>query len=71
MAKSKKPGDTWRGHVSQEVKTRYESKKYHKILIRIQQDVSDGFTADQVRAAAKVAGLSVNQFIIEAIREKL
>lgn len=71
MAGSKKPGETWKGHVSQEVKSRYEAKTYSKILVRIRQDGGDGCTADQVRAAAKAAGMSVNAWIVEAIRDKL
>jgi predicted HicB family RNase H-like nuclease len=71
MTKSRKPGETWQGHVSQEVKTRYEAKKYDKLLIRIQKDGSDSFTADQVRASAKAEGISVNAWIIDAIRDKL
>lgn len=71
MAGSKKPGETWKGHVSQEVKSRYEAKTYNKILIRVRQDGADGFTADQIRAAAEAAGMSLNAWIVEAIRDKL
>lgn len=71
MTKSKKPGETWKGHVSQEVKTRYEAKKYHKILVRVKQDGSDGFTRDQIESAAKQAGMSTNAWIIEAIKSSL
>lgn len=71
MAPSKKPGETWRGHVSQEVKTRYEAKTYSKLLIRIRQDGTDGITKDQIDAAAKASGQSVNAWIIDAIKDKL
>lgn len=71
MTKSIKPGETWRGHVSQEVKTRYEAKTYSKILIRIRQDGADGFTADQVRAAAKASGMSVNAWLLELVKKEL
>ena len=68
---SKKPGETWRGHVSQEVKTRYERKAYNKILLRVRQDGADGLTVDQIKAAAAAAGQSVNQWVLEAIMDKL
>ena len=68
---SKKPGETWRGHVSQEVKTRYECKAYNKILLRVRQDGADGLTVEQIKAAAAADGQSVNAWIIEAIRDKL
>ena len=71
MAGSKKPGETWKGHVSQEVKTRYERKAYNKILLRVRQDGGDGVTAEQIKAAAEAAGQSVNAWILDAIREKL
>lgn len=71
MAGSRKPGETWKGHVSQEVKTRYERKAYSKILLRIRQDGGDGVTADQIKAAAEASGQSVNAWIIEAIKDKL
>ena len=71
MAGSKKPGDTWKGHVSQEVKTRYERKAYIKILLRIRQDGGDGLTSEQIKVAAAADGQSVNQWILEAIKDKL
>lgn len=71
MTTSKKPGATWHGHVSQEVKTRYEAKTYAKILLRIRQDGGDGVTKEQIQAAADANGQSVNQWIIEAIKDRL
>jgi len=71
VALSKKPGETWHGHVSQEVKTRYEAKTYNKILVRIRQDGTDGLTKDQIDAAAEATGQSVNAWIIDAIKDKL
>ena len=68
---SKKPGETWKGHVSKEVKTRYERKAYNKILLRVRQDGADGLTVDQIKAAAAADGQSVNAWIIEAIKDKL
>lgn len=71
MAGSKKPGETWKGHVSPEVKARYEAKAYRKYLLRVRTDGAAGFTPEQMEKAAEAAGQSVNQWIIEAIREKL
>ena len=71
MAGSKKPGDTWKGHVSQEVKTRYERKAYNKILLRIRKDGGDGLNTEQIKVAAAADGQSVNQWILEAIKDKL
>lgn len=68
---SKKPGETWRGHVSQAVKTRYEAKAYNKVLLRIRQDGNDGVTADEIKEAAAVSGQSVNAWILTAIRQQI
>ena len=46
-------------------------QKLERIVFRIHKDGSDGFTKDQVEAAAAAAGQSVNEWIIEAIRDKL
>ena len=46
-------------------------EKLERIVFRIHKDGSDGFTKDQVEAAAAAAGQSVNAWIIEAIRDKL
>lgn len=67
----KKPGETWKGNVSQEVKTRYEKKTYDLMSFRLRRSGADGVTRDAIKAAAEAAGLSVNAWIIEAIRDKL
>lgn len=46
-------------------------QKLERIVFRIHKDGSDGFTKDQVEAAAAAAGQSINAWIIEAIRDKL
>jgi len=71
MAGSKKPGETWKGHVSVAVKTEYNRKTYDAITFRIKRDGSDGVTREQIQAAADAAGQSVNQWIIDAVKEKL
>ena len=70
MAGSKKPGETWKGHVSVAVKTEYNRKTYDAITFRLKRDGSDGVTREQIQAAA-AAGQSVNAWIIDAIRDKL
>lgn len=67
----KKPGPTWKGNVSQEVKTRYEKKTYDLISFRVRRDSSDGISREAIKAAAEAAGLSVNAWILEAIKDKL
>lgn len=52
-------------------RARYETKAYRKYTFRVRQDGSDGVTKDSIAAAAERAGMSVNAWIIEAIRDKL
>lgn len=51
-------------------RARYEAKAYRKYTIRVRTDGADGFTPDQLEAAAIDSG-SINAWIIEAIRDKL
>ena len=71
MAGSKKPGETWKGHVSVAVKTDYNRRTYDAITFRVKLDGSDGMTREQMQAAAEAAGQSLNAWIIDAIRDKL
>lgn len=71
MATRKKPGDTWKGHVSPAVKTAYNKRTYQAITFRIKRDGSDGVTQEQIAAAAAADGQSFNAWILEAIRDKL
>ena len=52
-------------------RARYEKAAYKKYSLRIRVDGGDGFTTDQLEAASKAAGLSVNAWVIDAIRDKL
>lgn len=52
-------------------RARYEAKAYRKYTIRVRHDGGDSFTPEQLEQAAQQAGQSVNQWIIEAIRDKL
>ena len=54
-----------------ESRKRYEAKAYRKFLLRVRRDGGEGFTFDQVERAAKRDGLSVNAWILDAIRESL
>lgn len=71
MAGSRKPGKTWKGHVSVAVKTGYNKRTYAAITFRVKLDGSDGVSRDAIRAAAAANGQSVNEWIVEAIRDKL
>lgn len=71
MATSKKPGETWKGHVSPAVKSAYNRRNYQAITFRVKLDGSDGVTKDSLTRAAERDGLSVNAWILEAIRDKL
>lgn len=47
---------------------RYEAKAYNKVSFRIRQDGTDGLTADQIREAAELSGMSVNAWIIHTLK---
>ena len=52
-------------------RARYEAKAYSKLMLRIRQDGSDGMIKDDISRAAERDGLSVNAWILDAIRDKL
>ena len=52
-------------------KNKYNAKTYDGTYIRLKKDGSDGYTMDEVKAAAEAEGKSVNAFVVEAIREKM
>lgn len=49
----------------------YEARAYDKIVVRIRKDGDDDLTAEQIRAAAKRDGMSINAWILDAIRRAL
>ena len=51
--------------------TRYEHKTYSKITVRLRQDGSQGITRDDVQEAADAVGLSINEYVVQAIKEKI
>lgn len=60
-----------RNRQNRPAKNRYNAKTYKTIAFRLRQDGSDGITVDAIKAAAAAAGISVNAWIVEAIRDKL
>ena len=67
----KKPGETWRGHVSNKVKYTYNAKTYTPLTIRIKRDGSDGFVLDDLRRAAERDGMSLNAWVVALIADNL
>ena len=49
----------------------YNAKTYDNITFRVRLDGSDGISRDQIKARAAAAGISANQWIIEAIKDKI
>ena len=52
-------------------RARYEAKAYRKYTIRVRQDGADGFSPDQLEQAARSAGLSVNAYIVDCIKNSI
>ena len=52
-------------------RAKYEKSAYKKYSLRIRVDGGDGFTPEQLEAAANKEDQSVNSWIIEAIKDKL
>ena len=52
-------------------RAKYEKAAYKKYSLRIRVDGGDGFTPEQLEAAANKEDQSVNSWIIEAINDKL
>lgn len=48
---------------------KWDAEHTERITVKINKDT--GPTKEQIKAAAAAAGMSLNAFIIEAIREKL
>jgi uncharacterized protein (DUF1778 family) len=53
--------------------TRFESKAYDKITLRLRKDRPDtsGLSRDSIQAAADAEGKSINAYILEAVKEKM
>lgn len=52
-------------------RARYEKAAYKKYSLRIRVDGGDGFTPGQLEATADACGMSINAWILEAIRDKI
>lgn len=52
-------------------RARYEAAAYHKVYVRIRKDGGDGFTLEQLKAAADRWGLSVNAFVVMCLKAKI
>lgn len=50
---------------------KYNAANYDKLTIRIRKDGAQGLTIDGIKAAAEVTGRTVNEWVLDAIREKL
>ena len=48
---------------------KWDAKAYDKVLLRLRKDTEP--TRDTITRAAESAGMSLNAFIVEAIREKI
>ena len=49
--------------------TKWEAKAYDKVLLRIRKD--GDLTRDDITAAATAAGESLNEYILNSIRERM
>ena len=54
-----------------ETRNKYNARTYDNITFRVKLDGSDGVSRDAIKAASDAFGLSVNAWIIEAIKDKL
>lgn len=45
--------------------------KMDRVVVRIRKDGSDGITKEDVELAAKSQGMSVNQWVIDLIRDAI
>ena len=54
-----------------DTRNKYNARTYDNITFRVKLDGSDGVSRDAIKAAADAGGQSVNQWIIEAIKDKL
>ena len=54
-----------------DTRNKYNVRTYDNITFRVELDGSDGVSREAIKAAAGAGGQSVNQWIIEAIKDKL
>lgn len=58
-----------RAHI--EANTRYESKAIDKITFRLRKDGGSGVTREDIQKAAAAAGLSVNEYVLQAVKDRM
>lgn len=51
--------------------TKYESNNIDKITLRLRRDGGYGITREDIQKASAQAGESVNEFVINAIKERI
>ena len=49
----------------------WQEKTTERVILQVRRDGLDGFTKEDLRRAAEDAGVSVNAFVLEAIRERM
>lgn len=54
-----------------DTRNKYNARTYDNITFRVKLDGSDGVSREAIKAAADAGGQSVNQWIIEAIKDNL
>lgn len=57
------------GKTSAKVKNRYNAKAYDRVTIVLRKD--GAITKDSVQAAAEQAGVSVNAYIVDAVKDRM
>lgn len=62
---------TERNARQRETRNRYNATTYTAVTIRVRQDGGDGVTVDQIRQAAEADGVSLNSWLLGAIRDRL
>ena len=62
---------TERNRRAADTRNKYNARTYDNITFRVKLDGSDGVSREAIKAAADAEGQSVNQWIIEAIKDKL
>jgi hypothetical protein len=58
-----------RAHI--QANTRYENKAIDKITFRLRKDGGSGITREDVQRAAAAAGESVNEFVLNAVKDRI
>ena len=58
-----------RSEAKKKADAKWEQKAYDKVLLRIRKDTEP--TRDTITQAADAAGLSLNGYIMQAVKEKL